>query len=127
MIRDHLAAKADGKVVTTAVLGSAIALVAASTAALPYVRGYGTTLFQFVALGAAAIVESMASSSGDGHLTAVWLVALLVNLASYLIPLVLLHLFKKRASASLRVGVIFVWTVFYLAALFVLFPARDGP
>ena len=128
MTREDLQVIGDRKVITTAALGSGVALVAASTAALPFVRGYGTTLFQFVWFSAAAIIEAATSNpSMTDRQPTLWLIALVINLTTYLAPLVLAHLCMKRASVGVRVGAIFVWTAFYLAALFILFPATDGP
>jgi hypothetical protein len=113
----------EGKAIT-----AASTLVAASTCALPFVTGYGTVLFQLVVLTAWSLVASATSGLfADHHHEVVWPVALLLNLTAYGAPLVLLRLCVKRASTTVRVGAVVVWTTFYLASLFVLFPATDGP
>ncbi len=107
---------------------AATALVALSTAALPFVTGYGTILLQLVVLGAWSLVAAATSGTfADHHHEAVWPVALLLNLAAYGLPAVLLRLSLRRATTPVRLGGVFVWTAFYLASLFVLFPATDGP
>jgi len=71
-----------------------------------------------------------AATSGvfaDHHHEVVWPAALLLDLAAYGLPAILLRLCVKRATILVRVGVVSVWTAFYLASLFVLFPAPDGP
>jgi hypothetical protein len=103
-------------------------VVALSTGALPFVTGYGTILSQLVVLGAWSLVASATSGAfADQHHEALWPVALLLNLVGYGAPMLLLRFCLKRASGTVRSGGIIVWTAFYLAALFVLFPATDGP
>ena len=104
------------------------ALVAVGTGALPFVRGWGTILFQLVVLNAWGIVAGATSASfADRHHEVVWPVALLLNLTAYAAPLALLRFSLKRARTSFRVGTILLWTAFYLASPFMLFPATDGP
>jgi hypothetical protein len=107
---------------------AATGVVALSTGALPFVTGYGTVLSQLVVLGAWSLVASATSGSfANHHHEVVWPVALLLNLLGYAAPMVLVRFCLKWTSPAVRVGWIIVWTVLYLASLFVLFPATDGP
>jgi hypothetical protein len=66
-------------------LGINTALVAASTAGLPLVRGYGTELFQIVALTPWALVAAIASETyADTHHGVVWTCAVATNAAVFL-------------------------------------------
>ena len=110
------------------VIAGASALVAMSTCVFPFVTGYGTVLFQVVVLSAWSLVASATSGLfADHHHEFVWPVALLLNMVAYAAPLALLRLCLKRAGTPVRVGAVLVWTAFYVASLFVLFPATDGP
>lgn len=110
----------------TVVAGTSV--VALSTSALPFVTGYGTILSQVLVLGAWSLVASVTSGAfANQHHEAVWPAALLLNLLAYGAPMLPLRFSLKWASPAVRVGGIIVWTAFYLAALFVLFPATDGP
>jgi hypothetical protein len=102
--------------------------VGASTAVLPAIGGYGTILFQVVVLGAWGIVASVSSSeSADLNRGAVWFVALLLNVLLFLVPAVLIWLITHRRWPQVSTVSLITWCVVYLAALFVLFPATDGP
>src|SRR5258708_33838294 len=71
----------------TKALLAAAGLVGASTAALPGVTGYGTNLFQLVALGAWGIGAAITSDIySDAHHPVVWSVALCLNLVLFLMP-----------------------------------------
>ena len=103
-------------------------IVGASTAVLPSVSGYGTYLYQLVVLGAWSIVA--AASSGmfaDTHHALVWTVVLFVNLITFSIVAVPVWAVARNWKPSVGVIALVMWTAFYLAALFVLFPATDGP
>jgi hypothetical protein len=105
-----------------------IALAAASTCAFPFVTGYGTILSQIVVLGAWSLVASATSGTfADHHHGPVWAVALALNLIAYGVPLAALRFCTNRARTEVRLGTTLAWTAFYIAALFVLFPATDGP
>jgi hypothetical protein len=103
-------------------------VVAASTAGLPFVRGYGTGLFQLVVLGAWAIVARLSSGMfADQHHGPLWVVAFLLNVLFFCIVAVPLWWVSRKRLPKLARILIFCWTVFYLATLFILFPATDGP
>jgi len=105
-----------------------LGLVGLSTAALPYVSGYGTILFQIVVLNAWGIVARGASETyADHHHGIVWIVALFLNLVIFGIPAIVLQWALARRRTLTRVVGIVPWTTFYLASLSVLFPATDGP
>jgi hypothetical protein len=112
---------------TRVLLASAVA-VGASTAALPFVTGYGTQLFAAVALSAWSVVAGVASAPfADAHHGPVWFVALFVNLAFFLVPAVPVFFATRRRWPMLSTLLTSAWLAFYLAALFFLFPATDGP
>jgi hypothetical protein len=103
-------------------------LVALSTAVLPAITGYGTVLFQVVVFGAWVIVAKIASDTfADTHHTLVYSVALVPNVLLFLVPAVAVWLVLRKRNASLCSALIVCWCLFYLASLFVLFPATDGP
>ncbi len=112
----------------TKIFFMAASLVGASTSVLPYVTGYGTSLFQVVALGAWGIVAAITSDAfADTYHSIVWAVALVLNLILFLIPAsAILFAARKRWPVWCSVA-IFSWSVFYLSSLFWLFPATDGP
>jgi hypothetical protein len=110
------------------VLVGGAAVVAASTAALPWTTGYGTVLYLNVVLSGWGIVAAITSGEyADTHHGPVWFAVLLVNLAAFLIPsLAIFYLTRRRWPRGSAAGLC-AWTVFYLMCLFVLFPATDGP
>jgi hypothetical protein len=102
--------------------------VGVSTAFLPSVTGYGTILFQAVVLGAWGIVASLTSGKcADLHHGSVWSVAFILNLILFLIPALIVWLVLRKSSPKTCSIVMLVWFVFYMASLFFLFPATDGP
>jgi hypothetical protein len=104
------------------------AVVAVSTAAVPYVTGYGTRLFQLVALGAWAIVARLSSQVfADQHHSYLWIVAFLLNMAGFSVMAVPLWLLSRRRLRTWGPFLSVCWTVFWIAMLFKLFPATDGP
>ena len=111
----------------TALLAATV-VVAASTLLLPYVGGYGTVLFQLLSLNAWGVVASLTSQHfADTHHGLVWTIALVLNLIAFLIvalPVWVTYRNRRPAVGSL---VIIAWSVFYLACLFLLFPAGSGP
>jgi hypothetical protein len=112
----------------TSILFVAACMVGASTIALPYVTGYGTILFQNVALHAWGIVASLASGLyADTHHPVVWSVALVLNLVFFLIPATGIWIAAHNRWPVWCSAAILAWCVFYLASLFWLFPATDGP
>lgn len=109
-------------------LGIGTALVAASTAGLPLVRGYGTELFQIVALTAWALVAAIASGAyADTHHGAVWTCAIATNAAAFLSVALPFYYISRRRWPRAATAALLVWTVVYLMCLFVMFPATDGP
>jgi hypothetical protein len=105
-----------------------LALTAASTLLLPFVRGYGTDLFQLVGLGAFALVEHFTSAGfPDRHRAITWTVALLLNVSLFSLPLVAIWLSCRRRWQAAGSIITATWFAFYVACLFFLFPATDGP
>jgi hypothetical protein len=104
------------------------ALVAASTAGLSYVTGYGTAQFQLVVLGAWSIIAHFSSGEFAGlHHGVLWAVAFLLNIACFNAVAVPLWLLTRNRLPRSSAILIICWTIFYIAMLFVLFPATDGP
>jgi len=103
-------------------------VIAVSTAFLPWITGYGTVLFQVIVFGAWAIVAAVSSATfADQNHGPMWLVAVVLNVAVFSLPgFAMLFLTRNRCP---RLGVVGLsaWAAFYLLALFVLFPATDGP
>ena len=103
-------------------------LVAGSTLGLPYVRGYGTQLFQLVAFGAWSIIAHLSSGMfADQHHGLLWMVASLLNIVCFSVVGAPLWLLTRKRLPQASAFLVVCWTVFYVAALFVLFPATDGP
>ena len=105
-----------------------VGVVAVSTTFLPWITGYGTVLFQVIVLGAWYIVAAMSSATfADQHHGPMWLVAVVLNVAVFSLPG--FAMFRLTRSRWPRLGVVGLsaWAAFYLLALFVLFPATDGP
>jgi hypothetical protein len=107
---------------------TAAAIVALTTATLPYVTGYGTNLFQIIVLGAWSIVAHFSSGLfADRHQIVVWPVALLLNLVVFLvIALPVWAVFRNRAPRVANVATI-CWLLFYVSMLYFLFPATSSP
>jgi hypothetical protein len=102
--------------------------VGASTVFLPSVTGYGTVLFQAVALGAWGIVAALTSGKyADLHHAPVWSAAFILNLILFLIPALIIWIVFRNRSPKACSSALLVWFVFYIASLFFLFPATDGP
>ena len=107
---------------------ASLGAVAGSTAALPWVGGYGTVLFQVVVLGAWSVVARTTSQRyADLHHAPVWMVALLLNVLLFAIPATLIWALTRVRWRRASVYIPLSWCAFYLASLFVLFPASDGP
>jgi len=103
-------------------------LVASSTAGLPYVRGYGTGLFQLVTLGAWSIIARFSSGIfADRHHGMLWAVALLLNVLCFSVVAVPLWIVTRKRLPKWGTFLIIGWTVFYVSMVFILFPATDGP
>jgi hypothetical protein len=102
--------------------------VGASTALLPAVGGYGTILFQIVVLSAWGLVAGLITdSNADLNHGLVWLVALFLNVGLFLVPGCVVWLITRKRWPKAGSAMLVVWCLIYLAALFVLFPATDGP
>ena len=104
------------------------AAVALTTLTFPFVTGYGTVLFQVVVLGAWGIVARLTSGQfADLHHGALWAVALVLNVTVFsLIAVPVWALFRARAPRFSTTAVV-LWCALYVALLFVLVPATDGP
>ena len=112
----------------TRFLLSGLALVALSTAALPYITGYGMQLMQIVVLGAWALLAAVTSSTfADQNHSFLWPIAAVLNVALFSILALPVYLIFRRRAQLFASLFLMAWLVFYLACLFVLFPATDGP
>ena len=119
--------KIDMRTPDKTLIGSETA-VALTTLTFPFVTGYGTVLYQVVVLGAWGIVARLTSGQfADLHHSALWSVALVLNLVAFsLIAIPVWALLRSRAPRISSIAVIF-WCALYVALLFVLVPATDGP
>jgi hypothetical protein len=107
---------------------ASIGVVAASTAALPWVTGYGTDLYQIVVLGAVTTVAGLTSNAYvDRHHEALWAVALLLNVAYFAVPAMLVWALTRVQWHPASAYLLLSWCALYLASLFLFFPATDGP
>ena len=105
-----------------------VVAVALSTIGLPYVSGFGTVLGQAVALGGWALLSAFSSNIfADQNHQFVWPIAVVLNVVLYSTVAIPVYFLFRRRSVAVTVGVLAVWLAFYLACLFVLFPATDGP
>lgn len=103
-------------------------LVALTTAALYAVTGYGTVLYQIVMLSAWGAVAKIASPAyADSHAVPLLAATLVLNLVYFLIPAVPAWLVLRKRWPRTSAGVSALWCIFYVACLFILFPATDGP
>jgi hypothetical protein len=104
------------------------ALVASSTAAFPWIQGYGMVLAQFVVLGSWGIVAALASGRfADLHHSPIMVVALFLNLLLFMVPAGLSYWIMRHRWPRAFVATVSVWCIFYVSCLFFLFPATDGP
>jgi hypothetical protein len=104
------------------------AVIALSTATFPHIRGYGTMLYEGVVLSGWSILARASSGLyADQHHGILWPLILLVNLFAFLmVATPIWAILRNRAPRFAALGTI-CWMIFYVAMLFVLFPATDGP
>ena len=103
-------------------------VVGVSTAVLPAITGYGTSLSQGIILGAWAIIAALTSGAyADQHHAPVWAIVFILNILFYLVPALIVWLVCRYNFPSTCNTALIIWCVFYLACLFFLFPATDGP
>lgn len=107
---------------------SCSAVVAVSTVGLAYVTGYGTVLDQLVVLGAYAIIARLSSGMfAEHHHGYMWALAFLLNMIGFSVVAVPLWLFSRYRLVKWALFLSICWTAFWVAMLFILFPATDGP
>ena len=105
-----------------------IVIAALSTVGMPYIEGYGTMLAQIVGLGAWALVA--AASSGmfaDQHHEIIWPIAASLNVVLYSVVATPVYLLLRRRAPKALLVFLVLWLMFYVACLYFLFPATDGP
>jgi len=104
------------------------AFVIITTLALPFVAGYGTSLFQAVVGGAWSVVATFTSDTfADRHKLVVWFIAAALNVLLFAIPAAAFLLTTRGRWPVAGTLLLAAWLLFYIASLFMLFPATDGP
>ena len=105
-----------------------VILVASSTAVFPYITGYGTQLFQGVALGAWGLLAAVTTDTfADRNHLYLWPLASILNVIAFSIVALPAYFILRRRSPAFSSLLLLAWLVFYVSCLFVLFPATDGP
>lgn len=105
-----------------------LGVVAASTLFLSQVKGYGTVLFMAIGLAAWGIVAAATSHKfADQQDVVMWTVAGVLNVGLFSVPATVLYFGLSQSAPQLCRGMLIGWTILYMACLFVLFPATDGP
>jgi hypothetical protein len=103
-------------------------VVGTATVIFPQVTGYGTILFQLVVFSAWRIVALLSSDRfADLHHGVLFSVAFLINLAAFFLVAAPIWAFCRNRASRFGSVLLFSWLLFYLACLFFLFPATDGP
>lgn len=98
-------------------------IIALSTGFLPFVRGYGTQLFQMIVLPAWLISAKYANGNFLVHLLA----SVSINIVLFsIIALPLYFVFRRLAPRFSSVSLL-GWLLFYVGCLFFFFRATDGP
>jgi hypothetical protein len=121
-------ASPNSQLLTTRILLGSLVCVGLSTAALAEVTGYGTVLSQIVVLGAWSLVAAVTSGTfADMHQPILWIVTFVLNVALFGVPAGTVFWLLRRRAPFLCVSLLVGWLLFYMASLFVLFPATDGP
>ena len=107
---------------------ASLGAVAASTVALPWIGGYGTVLFQVVVLGAWSLLAHLTSQTyADRHHVPLFAIALIINVLLFAIPATLIWTLTRTRWPRASMYALVCWCAFYLASLFVIFRATDGP
>jgi NhaP-type Na+/H+ or K+/H+ antiporter len=102
--------------------------VALSGFALPFVTGYGTVLFQAVVLGGWALLAKTTSGRfADQNHGVLWPLVFSLNLFVFVLPAAAMWLPLRRRLPGVAAVLLTCWALLYVAMLFVLFPATDGP
>ena len=110
------------------VLAASCLTVALTTAIFPYITGWGTVLFQLVTLRAWGIVAHFSSGEfADLHHSVVWLVALLLNMVAFCIVAIPIWVICRGRAPKVASVATICWLSLYVAMLFFLFRATDGP
>jgi hypothetical protein len=105
-----------------------LGVVGLSGVFLPSVGGYGTVLFQNVVLFGAAIAGWLTSEAFTlRNRELIWGTALVLNVAVFAVPATIIWLISRKWWPRVSVALLCAWCAFYVASLFILFPATDGP
>jgi hypothetical protein len=95
---------------------------------MPSVTGWGMKQFQLVVFNALFIVGKVTSEEyAESHLLWTWIVSGILDLVLFSVVAIPIWLLTRKRFARVGIALLICWTVFYLATLFVLFPATDGP
>ena len=109
------------------VLGSGAVVVALVTGALRII-GTGTILSLSILLAAWSLVAAVSSSKyADQHHLPVWIVAVALSTALFLIPGVIIYWTALRRWPAGAVGMLAAWLLLYVSSLLFLFPAKNYP
>lgn len=105
-----------------------VLLVLCSSFLLANLPGYGTLLSQFLVLSGWGLISALTSPQfADTHPDWALLAAALLNTIVFVIPALLIRLLFRSRNALHGVSAMIIWLLVYMACVFLLFPARDGP
>ena len=103
-------------------------LVSIATLGFPAVSGYGTHLHQLIVLSAWSLLAHVTSQPyADTHHGFLWSIALLLNVITFWSVAVPLWVLNRKRRPFVGVTALMVFAGFYIASLYWLFPATDGP
>ena len=103
-------------------------LVALTTLALPFVTGYGTSLFQMIAFGGLALLAVVTSTTyADTHRVAGLAVSAVLNVCVFWLVAVPAWRLTRRRRPIIGMVALMFFAALHIALLFWLFPATDGP
>lgn len=103
-------------------------LIGLTTLVFPFVRGYGTQLFQIILFSGWLIVEKATSQlyADTHHVTVIALAAVLNVLVFWVVAIPVWALTRRRRQLVGMIGLM-LFAALYVGSLFWLFPATDGP
>ena len=103
-------------------------LVAISTLAFTAVTGYGTRLFQLIIFTSLALLAKATSFVyADTHYGSALAIAAALNVIVFWLVAVPLWGLSRRRTPLIGMAALIFYAAFYIASLFWLFPATDGP
>lgn len=109
-------------------LGYGTAVAAVSSVFLAVLGGYGTIHRQFVTLYGWSIAQAVSpAENAEPPLVLTMLFAGLLNVLVFLVPALIIWFVCRDKWPKVGRNLIVAWCVLFLATLFFLFPASDGP